>query len=253
MSGIVAFEPGGYAYLPAYFQYSGGVVALPGHRLERVVFARPLSLADGFAAARAHLEACGRPTTAFAQCELRSAEPFSDQGFIDFNRAYVGTLERWGLFEHEVNPVARTNVCPRYGAPTEPSMAGFSYTVPAGDGPQGGFMVSGGGDARPGSGPYAERIVAYQDASVEGVREKVRFVIAEMGRRLAMLGADWSGAEQTRAYTVHDLGALVGEEFAAQGVMPQGLNWHYVRPPVYGLAFEMDVAGALRVAFHPAR
>lgn len=253
MTQPVPFEPGGYAYLPAYFQYSGGVTALPGFRMERVVFGRPLALADGFAAARAHLQACGRPTTAFAQCELRSSEPFTDQGFIDFNRVYVGTLEQWGIFRDEVNPVARTNVCPRYGAPAEPSMAAFAYTVPAGDGPQGGFMVSGGGDARPGTGPYAERIVAYQDGSPEGMREKVRFVIAEMGRRLALLGTDWPHAEQTRAYTVHDIGALVGEEFAAQGVMPQGLSWHYVRPPVDGLAFEMDVAGALRVIFQPAR
>ncbi|MEZ5661278.1 MAG: hypothetical protein R3E83_23040 [Burkholderiaceae bacterium] len=253
MSQAVPFEAGGYAYLPAYFQYSGGVAALPGHAIERVVFARPLPLAEAFAFIEAHLNAIGRPFTAFAQCELRSAEPFTDQGFIDFNRGYVGKLAQWGIFRDEINPVARTNVCPRYGAPSEPSMAGFAYTVAAGDGRQGGFMISGGGDARAGSAPYAERIVALHDTSPEGLREKVRFVVGSMKQRLSALGCDWSQAEQTRAYTDLDIGALVGEELAAHGVVPQGLCWHYARPPVKGLAFEMDVAGALDVSLRPVR
>ena len=41
MSGAVAFAPGGYRYMPGVFQYSGGVAAEPGWRLERVRFARP--------------------------------------------------------------------------------------------------------------------------------------------------------------------------------------------------------------------
>ena len=52
-------------------------------------FAKPLRMAEAFAAVEAHLKAIGRPATAFAQCELRSAEPFTDQGFIDFNRHAV--------------------------------------------------------------------------------------------------------------------------------------------------------------------
>ncbi len=39
----------------------------------------------------AHLKALGRPTTAFAACELRSPAPFTEQGFYEFNRQYVGT------------------------------------------------------------------------------------------------------------------------------------------------------------------
>ena len=57
-----------------------------------------------------YLKALGRPSTAFAACELRSAAPFTEQGFHDFNREYVKTLARWGIYKDEINPVARTNV-----------------------------------------------------------------------------------------------------------------------------------------------
>ena len=101
------FAAGNYRYIPGVFQYSAGVAAEPGYAIERVRFARPVPLADGFAAVEARLSALGRPMTAFCACELRSPEPFSEQGFVDFNRLYVGTLERWGIYENERNPVAR--------------------------------------------------------------------------------------------------------------------------------------------------
>src|SRR5205085_854210 len=147
-------------------------------------FAKPLRLADGFAAVERHLAAIGRPLTAFAACELRSPEPFTDQGFIDFNREYVKTLERWGIYqggERPVNPVARTNVCPIYGKPSQPELYAFSYTVPAKrDSSRGSFITSGGGERlRPGT-TAAECIVRYNDTSPEGLREKVEAVMGEM-------------------------------------------------------------------------
>ena len=66
--------------------------------------------------------ALGRPPTAFCACELRSPEPFTEEGFKAFNRVYVGTLERWGLFKDEVNPVARSNVCPEIDKPPAPEL-----------------------------------------------------------------------------------------------------------------------------------
>src|SRR5438045_189783 len=67
---VVPFEPGGYRYIRGVFQYSAGVAAQPGFELERARFARPLSLVQGFAAVEAHLKSLGRPSTAFAACEL---------------------------------------------------------------------------------------------------------------------------------------------------------------------------------------
>lgn len=240
------FPAGGYRYIPGFFQYSGGVAALDGHELVRARFRRPLPLAEAFAAVEAHMAAVGRPTTAFAHCELRSAEPFTDQGFVAFNRQYVTRLERWGLYRDGVNPVARTNVCPAYGKPAEPSMFAFCYTVPADAGRARSFMLAGGGDARPGTAPYSERIVRYGETSPEAMREKLRFVVQAMQARLAALGFGWRDAVFTQAYTVHDVGHLVGEEMAARGIIDGGLVWHFARPPVLGLEFEMDVCGVGR-------
>lgn len=247
---LPVFEAGEYRYIAGVFQYSGGVAAQPGYAIERARFARPLPLADAYGAVEAHLKALGRPPAAFAACELRSPEPFTDQGFIDFNRVYVKTLERWGIYrdgDRPVNPVARTNVCPVYDKPAEPVMYAFSYTVPAkGAATRGSFVVSGSGDARTGGATYGDRIIRYQDTSPEGLREKVDFVVAEMERRLELLGFSWKDAVSTQAYTIQNIGHLIGETMAARGACAGGLAWHYARPPVIGLEYEMDVRGAAR-------
>ena len=67
----------GFGYAPGVFQYSCGVVALPGFRLERARFRSPVPLAEGFSRIQAHLRSLGLPETAFAACELRSPAPFT--------------------------------------------------------------------------------------------------------------------------------------------------------------------------------
>ena len=244
MSDVVVFQPGGYRYIKAVFQYSSGVAAEPGFEIERARFLVAPPLAQGFAAVEAHLKALGRPSTAFAACELRSPEPFTDQGFIDFNREYVKTLERWGIYRDGANPVARTNVCPEHHKPAQPSLYAFSYTLPTQNPGRGSFIIAGGGDAREGTGSYRERIIRRGETSQDAMREKMRHVVATMEARLAALGFSWKDAVSTQAYTVQDIGALVGPELAARGIA--GLCWHFARPPVIGLEFEMDVRGAAR-------
>ena len=245
MADVIVFKEGGYRYIKAGFQFSSGVAADAGFEVERARFARPLPLAAGFAAVEAHLSALGRPSTAFAACELRSAEPFTEQGFNDFNREYVKTLARWGIFRNDVNPVARTNVCPQYDKPREPVLYAFSYTVPASSRRRS-FIIAGGAEVRGGVEGYAQRTVRYGDTSPDALREKVRFVVDLMEQRLKALGFSWQDAVSTQAYTVHDIGALIGPEIAARGAAAGGLSWHLTRPPVQGLEFEMDVRGAAR-------
>ena len=36
------FEAGGYRYIPAVFQYSGGVAAMPGYAIRRLRFRDPV-------------------------------------------------------------------------------------------------------------------------------------------------------------------------------------------------------------------
>jgi hypothetical protein len=235
------------------FQYSSGVAAEPGFEIERARFARPLPLAAAFAAVETYLGGIGRPVTAFAACELRSPAPFSEQGFYEFNKAYVITLERWGIYrggDQPVNPVARTNVCPMYNKPSEALMYAFSYTVPTKAGSASAwrpsFVLAGGGEALGPGKSHRERIVRLDDTSPEGLRDKVHVVAAEMERRLGLLGFAWKDALATQAYTVQNIGHLVGEALAARGACEGGLTWTYARPPVLGLEFEMDVRGAVR-------
>jgi hypothetical protein len=246
MSDTVVFSPGSYRYIPAVFQYSAGVAAEDGFELERARFREPVPLGEAFARVEIHLNAIGRPFVAFAHCELRSPAPFNDQSFVEFNKQYVRTLERWGIYKDGVNPVARTNVCPMYGEPRTPSMHAFTYTVPSQNPSRRTFMLSGGGDARAGSEPYRERIVRYGDTSPEALREKMIFVIKEMERRLSLLGFGWKDAISTQAYTVQNIGHLIGEELASRGAIAGGLVWSYARPPVIGLEYEMDVRGTAR-------
>lgn len=248
MADVPVFQQGGYRYIKAVFQYSGGVAAQPGYEIQRVRFRKPLSLPNAFAAIESYLDAIGRDTRAFAACELRSPAPFTEQGFYEFNKAYVTTLERWGIYtggDQPVNPVARTNVCPMYDKPPEPVMYAFSYTVPqstaAPAAARGTFILAGGGEAREAGASYRERIVCLDDTSPEGMREKVAHVITEMERRLALLGFTWRDAAATQAYTVQNIGHLVGELLARRGACANGLTWHYARPPVIGLEYEMDV------------
>ena len=241
MSVVRVFGPGGYRYVEGVFQYSAGVAAEPGFEIERAQFQEPVPISAGFAAVENHLKAIGRPTTAFCACELRSPGPLSDQDFLSFNRDYITTLERWGIYRDGANPVARTNVCPQVNPPSTPSLLAFSYTVPAAGPRLETFVVAGGGEAPEGKPNYRDYIVRRGDVTAEGLREKVRFVVVEMERRLTALGFGWRDATSAQAYTVHDVGTLLIDEVWARGAGPRAVAWHYTRPPIADLEFEMDV------------
>jgi hypothetical protein len=255
MYSMAVFKEGGYRYLPSVFQYSAGIAAEPGFQLVQARFRYLIPIDDAFICIANHLKKIGRPLTAFAHCELRSPKQFDDQGFIDFNRKYVSTLGQWGIYQAEskecsfINPVARTNVCPEYFGPTEVAMYSFAYTVPTSSDSPGGFILSGGGDARSGSEPYRERTIAYGDTSNSGLRLKMEFVSNEMTKRLKSLGFNWSDVTSAQAYSVHNIGGLVEEVFAKQGYLHSGINWHFARPPVAGLDFEMDLRGSVNQIF----
>ena len=259
MTKSIVFKAGDYRYLPAVFQYSAGVAAEPGYVLEQARFLKPLPLSEAYRAVEKHLERLGRPSTAFAHCELRTPQQFDDQGFIEFNREYVKTLENWGIYQPEgktaegtplaaINPVARTNVCPQYFKPNAMAMFAFTYTLPTDSGMRS-FMLSGGGEARQGSEPYRERIAAFGDTSAAGLRTKLDVVLREMSERLRSLGFGWDDVTTAHLYSVQDMGALVGEVLAKHGHIPGGITWHCARPPVSGLEVEMDLRGAVRQIF----
>ena len=139
--------------------------------------------------------------------------------------------------------MARSNVCPEIDPPAEPSFYAFSFTRPS----QGTetsttptFVIAGGAEERGGSGSYPERIVRYRDLSPDGLREKVRFTVGEMENRLGAFGFGWKDTTAVQAYTVHDFHPAMTDELVRRGATRSGLTWHFARPPVIDLEYEMD-------------
>src|SRR5690606_2794056 len=233
---------GGYRYIPAVSQYSGGVAAEAGFRIERARFSRVVPLREGFDLIEKHLASIGRPNAAFCACALRSPARFTEQGFREFNAIYVGTLKRWDIIEGDTNPVARSNVCPELDPPAEPGFYAFSYTVVDPDAAPS-FVVAGSAEAPEGKGDYRDNAIARGDTSPSGLRTKAQWVLGEMERRMQLLGFAWGSVTATQLYTGHDVHPFVGDELVKRGAMRAGLTWHFVRPPILELEYEMDVRG----------
>ena len=236
------FAAGNYRYSSGVFQYSSGVVAVEGYEIVRATLRRSLPLAEGFSMIDKHLKAAGRPRTALCACELRSPAPFSEDGFRSFNERYVAVLESWGICRQGANPVARTNVCPSIDPPLEPEFYAFSYTSPTHQGPPT-FVISGSGEVPEGKSNYADHIIRPGDTSIEGLQDKARFVVGTMEARMRSLGMTWEDSTSAQIYTVNEIQQLLAEHYDKRGASRFGVTWHYTRPPVSGLDFEMDCRG----------
>jgi hypothetical protein len=239
------FPAGNYRFIPAVFQYSGGVAASSGFEVERVRFDKLVPLAEGFARIAKYIEGAERPLTSFCACELRSPAAFTEEGFRNFNLHYVKTLSEWGLFDGTINPVARSNVCPEIDPPAEPSFHAFSFTRPSRTNTSS-FVIAGSGESQEGGGSYAERTVRYRDVSPDGMKEKIRYVVGVMEKRMGEFGLSWKDATAVQTYTVHDFHPVFAEELVRRGATRSGLTWHFCRPPVVDLEYEMDCRRVLR-------
>jgi hypothetical protein len=145
MAGTADFSAGGFRFIPAVFQYSGGVAAAPGYAIERVRFREPLPLREGFAHVERHIKEAGT--------------------------------------------------------------------------------------------------VRHGETSPDALREKGSYVLDEMERRLAAFDLSWADTTATQVYTVHDLHPFLADEIVRRGAARSGLTWHYARPPVRELEYEMDCRG----------
>ena len=235
----VEAQDGGYRFMPGVSQYSCGIAALPGFAVERVRFADPVPLKAGFARIAEILKAAGRPLTSFAACELRSPAPFTEEGFKAFNDIYIQTLIAWGVMKDGVNPVARSNVCPKIDPPSEPGFHAFSFTTVAPDAPAS-FVVAGSGESVEGKANYRDHTVRLGETSPDAMLEKAKWVLDEMERRMSAFGGDWSQTTAAQLYTVQDVYSILESELGRRGVFRNGLTWHFNRPPVVNLEYEMD-------------
>jgi hypothetical protein len=78
------------------------------------------------------------------------------------------------------------------------------------------------------------------------MREKAHYVLGEMEGRLAALGFTWADTTATQVYTVRDLYPFLADAIVRRGAAHSGLTWHFARPPVRELEYEMDCRGVAR-------
>jgi hypothetical protein len=240
---------GGYAFLRGIGPYSAGVIAAPGFTIEHVRLAGWVPWKAGFECVEAHLRAAGRPREALCAVALRSPKPFSFDGFNQFNAVYVDVLKRWELLVDGLNPIARTNIVPEVDPPGAPSLYSFAYTAEYPPGPKAraiSFVVAGAGELPEGS-LNPQDVVRPGETSPHALAAKARFVLDLMERRLHGLGAGWGDVTATNIYTVHDVNALLAPE-----ILPRlgragrhGVTWHYARPPIVSIEYEMDLRGCI--------
>jgi hypothetical protein len=288
---LVDHPAGDYRFLPGIAPYSCGVVAKPGYEIVQVTLAQPLPYLEGFKRITHVLSLQQRERTALCGVSLRSPKPFTFAGFAEFNALYAAVLKHWGLFVDGVNPVARTNVAPVVGAPTEPVLYGFSFTRPAA-GPQRPlaetpkdledsldklpipennkaflreviaqyereraqherelalpptFIVAGAGELPEGKLARPD-IVSLGDVSPVGLATKARYVMDLMESRLHGLGVDWPAVSEINIYTAHPLTQILPDIVLkrAGATAIHGAHWHFSRPPIEDIEYEMDLRG----------
>lgn len=234
---------GGYSFLRGGKPYSAGVVASAGFAIAHVRLTNPVPWKEGFAQIDAQLRAAGRPRAALCAISLRSPAALSFEGFKEFNNFYVDVLKSWNLLVDGVNPVARTNVAPEVDPPAQPSLYSFGYTIPS-ESVVSSFVVAGGGELPDGSADPRD-IVRANETSAGAMAAKAEFVLGLMQDRLHGLGATWSEVTTINIYTVHDVNALLPTVVLPriEAARIHGVIWHYARPPIVGIEYEMDLRG----------
>jgi len=242
----ISNENGGYDFLEGIEPYSSGVVAREGFEVVHVTLDKLLPWRDGFGRVEEYLRDAGLGREALCGVELRSQEAFSMEGFSEFNKGYRQLLEDWGLMVDGQNPVARTNVAPFDHAPDEVSLFAFSHTASNPDIGRPTFVVAGGGEVR--GTLCEENIVRLGETDAAAMAEKAALVMDIMENRLKGLGVGWDQVTATDVYTVHPLRDIVeGILLPRMGAAAlKGMNWHYSRPPIVNIEFEMDLRGVMR-------
>jgi hypothetical protein len=91
-------------------------------------------------------------------------------------------------------------------------------------------------------GPKSE-IVARDDVSLNGLREKTAFVLDTITGFLTTMGVAWRDVTGIQLYTVRDLHPLIETVLLPRigEAARRGVQWHYVLLPLEGGDVEIDV------------
>ena len=239
---LVANERGGYLFVPGQPFFSMGAVAASGFEINRAIFRQPPVFPEGLAAVERHLGAAGRPLQALCGLELRNGRQANMREFMSFNERYIESLRKAGMLATDQMPLTRSNLVVT-GTEAVHRIHALTYTVrassPSSRPPT--FVIAGIPEVRF-LGPKSE-IVARDDVSLNGLRQKTAFVLETIAGLLTTMGVGWRDVTGIQLYTVRDLHPLlesvvlprIGE--AAQ----RGIQWHYVLLPLEGGDVEIDV------------
>ena len=233
---------GNYTFIEGIGPFSSGCKAQPGYEIVHATFDPLPPLQTGFGLIERHLQSLGRPIEALCGMELRIPQPLSPQAFNEFNAPYIKQLADWNILVDGMNPVARTNVAPAVQPVTEPALYGLSYTVPSQH--QGTtFVLSGSAETRRAPEGEGYEVVSHGDVSTEGLRQKAEHVRDTLTARLNELEVAWADVTTVQLYTVHNVHPLLETSLRSTQESRHGLLWHYSRPPVTELEYEMDARG----------
>lgn len=241
---------GNYTFIEGISPFSSGCKAQPGYQIVHATFHPLPTLQAGFGLIERHLQSLGRPIQAVCGMELRIPRPLSSQAFTEFNAPYIKQLADWNMLVDGVNPVARTNVAPTVHPVTEPSLYGFSYTVPS-QHPGTTFVLSGSAETRQSAEGEGYEIVSHGDVSPQGLRHKAEHVRDTLTARLQELEVTWTDVTTTQLYTVHNIYPLLETSLQSTQESRHGLQWHYACPPVRELEYEMDARGVQQECILP--
>ena len=238
-------EAGGYRFVPGIAPYSSGVVAMQGFEIVHVALQTQLPWHDGLNAARRYVEAKKLTCRNLCAVELRCPQPYTLEGFIDFNNQYRRLLNAWEMLVDGLNPVARTNVAPVVDPPREAMLFAFSYTRPS-DLSRRTFVVAGGGELPDGE-LTERRIVRVGETSPEALIEKAECVAEIMNSRMQGLGGSRELLTVLDVYTAHPLRPRLESVLVSRlpAIASRGVHWFYSRPPIVDIEFEMDMRGVV--------
>ena len=231
--------------MPAIEAYSAGVISDADHEIVHASLERPVALAEGFdIIGRMVNFGFGRPLAALCAIELRSPRPMTLSEFGSLNRRYSAVVAGLGLLLADGNPIARTNVVPLKSPPDEPSLSGFSLTLPRRLSVQTDtFVIAGAAEL---NGPSEGNIVRRGDRSPGAVEEKVHFVLNRQAGRLAALEGARSSITAVNVYTALDISSTLASILAQMAPHLARFHWHAALPPIQELDFEMDLRSVNR-------
>ena len=63
---------------------------------------------------------------------------------------------------------------------------------------------------------------------------------------MGAFGHGWKDVTASQVYTVHDFHHALADELVKRGAVRAGLTWHFARPPVIDLEYEMDCRRVMR-------